>query len=288
MMCGSRFVTMTMKMKMMTSPSLNLARIFPAMDNPYPSALCFSSNCSAIPIPTPTPTRTLTPWRQRRNNTSTAIATITDRKSSSTTTETISLATILLSSSSQMKIQQQKRQYQHQYRSYHLSSLSSSIPSSIPSLFRQRRNWDAYNNNKNSVTSTTKRWHGGPHVDHDHADEVHISFILPDSSTKVVDAFVGESLLQVAQRNDINLEGACEGVCACSTCHIIVPGYDNYDSLEEPSEDEEDMLDMANGLTETSRLGCQVMVCHDMDGLKIEVPKATRNFYVDGHVPVPH
>merc|ERR1712238_115838 len=239
------------------------------------------------------PTRTLTPWRQRRNNTSTEIATTTDRKSSSTTAETVSLATILLSSSSQVKIQQQKRQYQHQqrhqYRSYHLSSssLSSSIPSSIPLLFRQRQNWDAYNN-KNSVTSTTKRWHGGPHVDHDHAEEVHISFVLPDSSTKVVDAFVGESLLQVAQRNDINLEGACEGVCACSTCHIIVPGYDNYDSLEEPSEDEEDMLDMANGLTETSRLGCQVMVCHDMDGLKIEVPKATRNFYVDGHVPVPH
>jgi len=293
-MCGSRFATMKMKTKMMTSPSLRLARIFPAMGNPFPSTLCLSSNCRATSTSTSTPT----PRHQRRNNTnhlpllfsSTAITTITDRKFSSTTTETISLATILSSSSSQMKIQRQKQQYQHQYRSYHLTPSSSSIPSSMPLLFRQRRNWDAFNNNNNkyNVTLTTKRWHGGPHVDHDHADEVHISFVLADSSTKVVDAFVGESLLQVAQRNDIDLEGACEGVCACSTCHIIVPGYDNYDSLEEPSEDEEDMLDMAFGLTETSRLGCQVMVCHEMDGIKIEVPKATRNFYVDGHVPVPH
>ena len=48
------------------------------------------------------------------------------------------------------------------------------------------------------------------------------------------------------------------------------------------------MLDMAFGLTETSRLGCQVIVTEDMDELEIEMPKATRNFYVDGHVPKPH
>jgi ferredoxin len=56
----------------------------------------------------------------------------------------------------------------------------------------------------------------------------------------------------------------------------------------EPSEDEEDMLDMAFGLTETSRLGCQVHVTKEMDGMTVEMPKATRNFYVDGHVPKPH
>jgi ferredoxin len=144
------------------------------------------------------------------------------------------------------------------------------------------------NTNTNMNTNITKRWHGGPHIDHDHTEAVHISFVLADSTKKVVDAYVGESLLQVAQRNDIDLEGACEGVCACSTCHIIFPSYDVYDSLEEPSEDEEDMLDMAFGLTETSRLGCQVLVDSNMDGIDIELPKATRNFYVDGHVPKPH
>ena len=80
---------------------------------------------------------------------------------------------------------------------------------------------------------------------------------------------------------------ARSGVCACSTCHIILP-YQIYDDLPEPSEDEEDMLDMAFGLMETSRLGCQVIVTEDMDELEIEMPKATRNFYVDGHVPKPH
>eukprot|EP00980_Cylindrotheca_fusiformis_P024652 scaffold12194_cov129-Cylindrotheca_fusiformis.AAC.16 len=136
-------------------------------------------------------------------------------------------------------------------------------------------------------TSITKRWHGGPSVAPD-APEIKVSFLLPDGETKKeVSAKVGESFLQIAHRNDIDLEGACEGVCACSTCHLIFP-MDIYDSLEYPSEDEEDMLDMAFGLTETSRLGCQVLVTEDMDGIVVEMPKATRNFYVDGHVPKPH
>lgn len=137
----------------------------------------------------------------------------------------------------------------------------------------------------------SKRWHGGPHVDHDHADSVHISFVDTEGNPVKahVDAYVGESLLQVAQRNDIELEGACEGVCACSTCHIIIPDSDTFDNLlEEASEDEEDMLDMAFGLTETSRLGCQILVTDEMEGMEIEIPAATRNFYVDGHVPQPH
>ena len=76
-------------------------------------------------------------------------------------------------------------------------------------------------------------------------------------------------------------------VCACSTCHLIFT-RELYDELPEPSEDEEDMLDMAYGLTETSRLGCQVTVTEQMDGIVVRMPKATRNFYVDGHVPKPH
>ena len=96
-------------------------------------------------------------------------------------------------------------------------------------------------------TAYAKRWHGGPHVASD-APTVHITFVLPDGETKIqADARVGESLLQTTKRNDhIDLEGACEGVCACSTCHLILP-QDIFDSLDEASEEEEDMLDMAYG-----------------------------------------
>jgi ferredoxin-2, mitochondrial len=128
---------------------------------------------------------------------------------------------------------------------------------------------------------------GGSRVSLD-APQISITFILRDnSSKKSVKAIVGETLLQTAHRNDIELEGACEGVCACSTCHLILP-QELFDRLEEPSEDEEDMLDMAFGLTESSRLGCQIVVAEHMEGVELQIPKATRNFYVDGHVPVPH
>lgn len=131
-----------------------------------------------------------------------------------------------------------------------------------------------------------KRWHGGPTVAAD-TPTVSVSFLQPNGETKVVQARVGENFMQVAHRNEIDLEGACEGVCACSTCHGIFP-MAIFDQLPAPSEDEEDMLDMAPGLTETSRLCCQVIAEKFMDGMIITMPRATRNFYVDGHVPKPH
>lgn len=73
-----------------------------------------------------------------------------------------------------------------------------------------------------------------------------------------MEAPVGRSLLEVAHDNEIELEGACEGSLACSTCHVVVEDEDLFDKLGEPCEDELDMLDLAFGLTETSRLGCQV------------------------------
>ena len=66
--------------------------------------------------------------------------------------------------------------------------------------------------------------------------------------------------------------GACGGECACSTCHVVLP-KDFYDSLPKPSEEELDMLDLASGLTETSRLGCQVDVTAAFDGLVVAIPK---------------
>ncbi|XXQ31258.1 2Fe-2S ferredoxin-type domain-containing protein [Plasmodiophora brassicae] len=98
---------------------------------------------------------------------------------------------------------------------------------------------------------------------------------------------VGENLLNAAHANDIDLEGACECSLACSTCHVVLEPK-VYEALPEPSDEENDMLDMAYGLTETSRLGCQVIVRPDMDGMRIKLPAATRNFAVDGFVPKPH
>ena len=73
------------------------------------------------------------------------------------------------------------------------------------------------------------------------------------------------------------MEGACGGSCACSTCHVIVEDYSYYDRIPEPSDDENDMLDLAFGLTETSRLGCQVEMTKELDGLVVRLPSATRN-----------
>jgi ferredoxin len=84
----------------------------------------------------------------------------------------------------------------------------------------------------------------------------------------------------VAHNNGIDLEGACEASLACSTCHVILEEQ-VFDSLDELEEEEEDLLDLAYGLTHTSRLGCQVMVTPDMANMVVKLPSATRNFYVD-------
>ena len=103
-----------------------------------------------------------------------------------------------------------------------------------------------------------------------------VIFELPGGEQREIDAEPGKSLLVTAQQNDIDIEGACEGVMACSTCHLIV-SEDWFKKLPDASEEEEDMLDLAYGLTKTSRLGCQITVTEDLDGLVLKVPDETRN-----------
>ena len=103
-----------------------------------------------------------------------------------------------------------------------------------------------------------------------------VIFELPAGDRREIDAEQGKSLLVAAQHNDIDIEGACEGAMACSTCHLIV-SEDWFEKLPDASEEEEDMLDLAYGLTRTSRLGCQIKVTEDLDGLVIRVPDETRN-----------
>ncbi|KAF5381038.1 hypothetical protein D9615_004158 [Tricholomella constricta] len=98
---------------------------------------------------------------------------------------------------------------------------------------------------------------------------------------KTVEANEGDDLLSIAHEYDIDLEGACEGSVACSTCHVILePEF--YDRMPEPDDEENDMLDMAFGLTDTSRLGCQVVLKRELDGMTATLPSATRNMFVDG------
>ena len=106
-------------------------------------------------------------------------------------------------------------------------------------------------------------------------------FIKSDGERVEVDAPNGLSILEVAQQNSekIFLEGACEGSLACSTCHVIIePEW--YEQLAEATEDEEDMLDLAFGLTQTSRLGCQIIMRPELEGLVVRLPSATRNMSV--------
>jgi len=108
-----------------------------------------------------------------------------------------------------------------------------------------------------------------------------MTFVSADGSLrKEVEAPLGLSVLEIAHRNDIDLEGACEGSLACSTCHVIVDS-EWFEQLDEPSEEEEDMLDLAFGLTHTSRLGCQIKMSEELDGLVVTLPSATRNMMVD-------
>ena len=91
-----------------------------------------------------------------------------------------------------------------------------------------------------------------------------------------VEAPIGKKVLDVALENNIDIEGACGGELACSTCHVIVP-KDVYDKLPAKKIEEEDMLDLAWGVSDTSRLCCQIQVSKLLEGVEFKVPKETNN-----------
>lgn len=103
-----------------------------------------------------------------------------------------------------------------------------------------------------------------------------MTFIETDGTRREVDAPLGLSVLEVAHKHSVDIEGACEGSLACSTCHVIVePEW--FELLPDASEDEEDMLDLAFGLSKTSRLGCQLIMTEELDGLTVRLPAGARN-----------
>ncbi|CAJ0587352.1 unnamed protein product, partial [Mesorhabditis spiculigera] len=142
---------------------------------------------------------------------------------------------------------------------------------------------------KRTLNTTTIRATGDfEHQDPKSEDEVvNITYILRDGTEKHIRGKIGDNVMYLAHRYNIELEGACEASLACSTCHVYV-NQPFFDRLDQPKEEEEDMLDMAPALQPDSRLGCQIVLRRDLDGIRVTLPKITRNFYVDGHVPQPH
>ena len=103
-----------------------------------------------------------------------------------------------------------------------------------------------------------------------------VTFITVNGDRVTAQAADRDRLLEVAQNADMPLEGTCEGQMACSTCHVIV-AKDWFDKLPPASEDEEDMLDLAAGVTRTSRLACQITLTEALDGLEVRIPGESRN-----------
>jgi len=101
-------------------------------------------------------------------------------------------------------------------------------------------------------------------------------FVEKNGVEREVDAPLGLSVLEIAHKHGVDIEGACEGSLACSTCHVIVDTA-WVGKLATATEDEEDMLDLAFGLTATSRLGCQIVMTPELDGLRVKLPSSTRN-----------
>ena len=98
-----------------------------------------------------------------------------------------------------------------------------------------------------------------------------VTFVYTDGSRLDAEARDGESILALAWRLDAGIEGDCEGAMACSTCHVILE-EDAFDALPPPSEEEDSILELAPGASETSRLGCQIIITAKMDRLLIHMP----------------
>ncbi|KAL8388124.1 hypothetical protein RB595_009440 [Gaeumannomyces hyphopodioides] len=165
-------------------------------------------------------------------------------------------------------------------RAFGASSRSSSSSSSSGPI-RPRVSWGVKSRISPSaparlLSTTSPRLHG--HVTPPKpGEELWVTFIDKEGQEVKLAVSQGDNLLDIAQAHDLEMEGACGGSCACSTCHVIVLDDAYYDKIPEPEDDENDMLDLAFGLTETSRLGCQVTMTKELDGLRVRLPSMTRN-----------
>jgi ferredoxin len=105
---------------------------------------------------------------------------------------------------------------------------------------------------------------------------VKVTFITPQGERVESEGKPGDRLLAVAQAAGMPLEGTCEGQMACSTCHVVI-AREWFGKLPRASEDEEDMLDLAAGVTRTSRLSCQIVLGDELEGLEVRIPGESRD-----------
>ena len=104
-----------------------------------------------------------------------------------------------------------------------------------------------------------------------------VRFFRADGSlAQEIEAVDGERLLDTAWRAGQPLEGACEGVMACSTCHVLVAAHD-FAKLPKASEEEEDLLDLASHVTRYSRLACQIWLDEKLESLTVRMPAGVHN-----------
>jgi 2Fe-2S ferredoxin len=100
-----------------------------------------------------------------------------------------------------------------------------------------------------------------------------ITFITAAGERRQIEAASGLSVMEIARMHDLGIEGACEGSIACATCHVIVDAA-YATRLDDPTAEEEDMLDLAPGVQPTSRLGCQIVLTDELDGLTVRLPRS--------------
>lgn len=143
--------------------------------------------------------------------------------------------------------------------------------------------------NRAHIFGTASNRHGEYEWQDPKSDDeiVNITYITKDGNKIPIKGKIGDNVLYLAHRHNIDMEGACEASLACTTCHVYI-NSEFVDKLPEATEKEDDLLDMAPFLKENSRLGCQIVLTKDLNGLELTLPAATRNFYVDGHKPKPH
>eukprot|EP00667_Euglena_gracilis_P028261 EG_transcript_35867 len=110
------------------------------------------------------------------------------------------------------------------------------------------------------------------------AETISATFILRNGQKATFSGKVGQTLMEVARENNVDIEAACDGTCACSTCHMYID-KPFFDKLPKASDDELDMLDLALEVRDTSRLSCQIKLTKELDGITAALPKDSLNQY---------
>jgi ferredoxin len=109
--------------------------------------------------------------------------------------------------------------------------------------------------------------------------KVSVTFVKNDGEKITAEGKEGDSILDIVVNNSVDLNGygACEGTLACSTCHVILKNEDYAKLPDKPTDEELDMLDLAFGLADTSRLGCQICITKELSGIEVKVPEGVND-----------